>query len=348
LKSFDEKYLKKLIVPHHLITVIRQIGEYRGKQELFKKQAPEMLENLRHVAMIQSTESSNRLEGITADIKRIKELVEEKTAPANRTEGEIAGYRDVLNTIHMNYRNIPFTPNIVLQLHRDMTKYSGREGGKWKSAANEISEILSNGTKRIRFVPVVPHLTPEHMRILHERYASLEKDQVLDPLILIPLYILDFLCIHPFLDGNGRMARLLTVLLLYHNNYEVGRYISLERIVEHTKESYYETLFKSSQGWHKGRHNVLPWTEYFLSTIIAAYQEFENRLGRISSGHGSKTDMVLNAIDAFVGDFSISDLERACPSVGRDWIRKLLQKLKHEGKVYVSGKGRFAKWQKVQ
>lgn len=347
MKSFDDAYLGKIVIPHRLITTIRQIGEYKGRQDLYKQQAPEMLENLRHVAMIQSTESSNRLEGITADIKRIKALVEEKATPANRSEAEIAGYRDVLNTIHNNYEHVPFTEKVVLQFHRDLMKYSGKEGGRWKSVANDISEILPDGTRRIRFVPVAPHQTQEFMRILHERHNIQATEQTLDPLFLISFYILDFLCIHPFLDGNGRMARLLTVLLFYHSGYEVGRYISLERIVEQTKESYYETLYKSSQGWHEGKHDVLPWTEYFLSTVLAAYREFESRFGRISSGHGSKTGMVLNAIDGFIADFSVSDLSRACPMVSIDMIRHILGNLRKEGKIEPVSKGKYAKWRKV-
>lgn len=227
-----------------------------------------MLENLRHVAIIQSTESSNRLEGITADINRIKDLVEQKTKPANRSEAEIAGYRDVLSTVHANYEHIPFNKSVLLQFHRDLMKYAGKEGGRWKSTSNEITEILPDGTKKIRFVPVAPHLTPDYMQTLHEKYSSLLKEGDIDPLILIALYVLDFLSIHTFLDGNGRMARLITVLLLYHYGYEVSRYISLERIIEQTRESYYETL----HGWHKGKHDALPWTEYFLSTILAAYK----------------------------------------------------------------------------
>jgi Fic family protein len=347
MKSFEKKYLETLSIPHRFITIIRQIGEYKGKQDLYKRQAPEMLENLRHVAIIQSTESSNRLEGITADINRIKELVEEKTNPANRSEAEIAGYRDVLNTIHSNYEHIPFSKSVVLQFHRDLMKYAGKEGGRWKSAPNEITEILPDGRKRIRFVPVTPHLTPGYMQTLHERYKSISQEGDIDPLILNALYVLDFLCIHPFLDGNGRMARLITVLLLYHYGYEVGRYISLERVMEQTKESYYETLYRSSQGWHKGRHDSLPWIEYFLSTILGGYKEFEFRFSRISSGRGSKTDIVLNAIDSFVGDFSISELERACPSVSRDMIRHILFKLRDERKIQPIGKGRAARWRKT-
>lgn len=348
MKSFAPAFLDKIVIPQRLITTIRQIGEYKGKQELYKQQAPEMLENLRQVAMIQSTESSNRLEGIVADEKRLRALVAEKTAPANRSEAEIAGYRDVLNTIHASYDHIPFTDNVVLQLHRDLMKYSGKEGGRWKSAANEITETLPDGSKQIRFVPVAPHQTAEHMRILHERYSELCKGQDWEPLLLIPFYVLDFLCIHPFLDGNGRMARLLTVLLLYHQGYEVGRYVSLERIVEQSKESYYDTLFVSSQGWHEGEHNILPWTEYLLGTILAGYREFEGRFGLVSSGVGSKTDMILNAIEGTIADFSISDLERLCPTVSRDMIRHVLVKLRNDGKIENLSKGKYARWRKLK
>jgi Fic family protein len=345
--SFDPNYLANLQIPHHLVSAIRQIGEYKGKQDLYKQQAPQMLENLLHVAIIQSTESSNRLEGITAEYQRIKDLVEEKTSPENRPEAEIAGYRDVLNTIHSNHRNIPFTVNMVLQLHRDLMKYAGKEGGRWKSVQNQITETNPDGTQKIRFTPVEPFQTPESMEALHQRFDNARKQQVVDPLILIALYSFDFLCIHPFLDGNGRMARLLTVLLLYYHDFEVARYISLERIVEQTKDSYYDTLYRSSQGWHQGQHDIMPWMEYIISTILAAYKEFESRLGRLSKGRGSKADIVQNAIDGFIGDFSLTDLEEACPDVSRDWIRAVLQRLRKENKVEAIGKGRYSRWRKV-
>lgn len=347
MKSFSTNYLASLAIPHHLVSIIRQIGEYKGKQDLYKKQAPEMLENLRHVAMIQSTESSNRLEGITADIKRIKEIVEETSAPVNRSESEIAGYRDVLNTIHANYEHIPFSQSVLLQFHRDLMKYAGKEGGRWKSSSNEITETLPDGTQKIRFAPVAPHLTPDYMKELHEQFDARMQEGNVDELILLALYVLDFLCVHPFLDGNGRMARLITLLLLYRNGYEVGRYISLERVIEQSKESYYETLQKSSQGWHEGAHDALPWIEYALSTVLAAYKEFESRFTRISTGRGSKTDIVMNAIDSIIGDFSISDLEKACPSVSRDMLRHVLFSLRDQGKIQAIGKGRGAKWKKM-
>lgn len=348
MHSFDEQFLANLQIPHHLVSSIRQIGEYKGKQDLHKQQMPQVLENLLHVAIIQSTESSNRLEGITAEFHRIRDLVEEKTTPEDRSEAEIAGYRDVLNTIHSNHQNIPFTVGMVLQLHRDLMKYAGKEGGRWKSVQNEITQTNPDGTRQIRFTPVEPFQTAEFMETLHRRFDETLRRQIIDPLILISLYCFDFLCIHPFLDGNGRMARLLTVLLLYYYDFEVGRYISLERIVEQTKDSYYDTLYRSSQGWHEGRHDILPWMEYLISTILAAYREFENRMERLSKGRGSKAEIVQNAIDGFIGDFSLSDLENACPDVGRDWIRALLQRLRRENKVEVIGKGRYARWRKVE
>ncbi len=225
-------------------------------------------------------------------------------------------------------------------------KYAGVDGGKWKSASNEISETLPDGTKRIRFTPVAPHLTDEAMRSVHARINELEGAHEWDPLLLIPFYVLDFLCIHPFLDGNGRLARLIALLLLYQHGYEVGRYVSLERIIEQTKQSYYDTLYTSSQGWHESQHDVLPWTEYFLSTLLAAYDEFENRFGKVSKGRGSKTDTVKNAIDRFVRDFSLTDIEKACPLVGRDMIRRVLFDLKKEGLVVCLGRGPSARWRK--
>jgi Fic family protein len=346
MKSFTQVYLDKLVVSQRIIMTIRKLGEHKGRQDLYKKQAPEMLENLRQVALIQSTESSNRIEGIVADDKRLRAIVEEKAKPANRSEAEIAGYRDVLNTIHQSHEHIPFTERVVLQLHRDLMKYAGVDGGRWKSAPNEISETLPDGTKHIRFTPVAPHLTDEAMRSVHARFNELEAAHEWDPLLLIPFYVLDFLCIHPFLDGNGRLARLIALLLLYQHGYEVGRYVSLERIIEQTKQSYYDTLYTSSQGWHESRHDVLPWTEYFLSTLLAAYDEFESRFGKVSKGRGSKTDTVKNAIDRFVADFSLTDIEKACPLVSRDMIRRILFDLKKEGRVVCLGRGPSARWRK--
>ncbi len=346
MKTLVPSYLERLVIPPRLMPMLRRIGEHKGRQELYRQQSPEMLENLRQVGIVQSTESSNRLEGISVSPKRLQELIEQKTIPRNRSEAEIAGYRDVLNTIHQNSNRIPLSSNIVLQLHRDLMKYSGKEGGRWKSAPNTITEKQPDGTILVRFEPVVPHLTAEAMRTLHDQYEMLLRQDDWDPLLLIPFYVLDFLCIHPFLDGNGRMARLLTVLALYHQGYEVGRYISLERVIEQSKESYYDTLYVSSQGWHEGQHNVWPWAEYFLSVMLASYEEFERRVGMVSSGPGSKTGMVLSTISGFLGDFSISNIEKACPTVSRDMIRHVLFKERDAGRIVSIGKGRGAKWRK--
>ncbi len=348
MKSFEPAYLAALRIPTRLFSVIRQLGEHKGKQALYHQQAPEILERMRKSAVIHSTISSNRLEGITAGTRRIKDLMAEKTAPANRSEAEIAGYRDVLNTIHRSHRSIPFTDGIVLQFHRDLMKYAGKEGGRWKSTDNTITEALPDGTRRFRFEPVPPFLTPEYMESLHRDYRRVSAEGEWDPLILIPFYIIDFLCIHPFLDGNGRMARLLTVLLLYHNGYEAGRYISLERIIEGTRESYYDTLYRSSQGWHEGRHDIWPWAEYFLGVVLAAYADFQERFDRQREAPGSKTKRVMDAVEGFETDFSISELERVCPNVSRDMIRHVLFQLRDQEKIEAVGRGRGAKWRKMK
>jgi len=338
MPSFARAFLDRLAVPADLVQTIRQIGEHKGRQELYRVQAPEKLENLRQVAMIQSVESSNRIEA----------LVTEETAPQNRPEGEIAGYRDVLATIHAHASDIRLGDNVVLQLHRDLMKYATGAGGAWKTAPNEIEEARPDGTRRIRFSPTAPHLTPEAMQTLHRHFAEEMKAGRVEHLLLIAMYVLDFLCIHPFLDGNGRMARLLSVLLLHQQGYEVGRYISLERLIEQTKESYYDTLYRASQGWHEDRHDPLPWISYWLGTVLAAYREFESRMGELATGHGAKTDIVLSAVDRMIGSFSISELQAACPSVSRDWIKIVLGQLKKEGRLTLSGRGRSARWRKVE
>lgn len=259
MSSFEREFLEKQPIPHSLLRTIRLLGEYRGKEALFIQQTPQVLESLRQVAIIQSTESSNRIEGIEAPPARIKKLVEHKTTPKNRSEQEIAGYRDALATIHANHANMPFTTGIVLQLHRDLYQFVAQQGGRWKMADNEISETRSDGTKVTRFRPIPAHQTPEAMERLHALFKEQWDRGEIDPLLLIPAYVLDFLCIHPFTDGNGRMARLLTLLLLYQSGFEVGRYISLEYLIENQREGYYDAFYKSSQDWHEGEQTLLLW-----------------------------------------------------------------------------------------
>ena len=347
MKSFEPDFLNRLPATQNVIQSVRVIGEFKGRQDLYKQQTPQVLETLKQAAIIQSAESSNRIEGVTAPLKRIQALVAEKTTPRNRSEQEIAGYRDVLNTIHANYADIPFTPGVVLQFHRDLYQHAAGEGGRWKMADNEITEERPGGEVVVRFKPVPAHTTPDYMEELHRRFRAAWESGRTERLLLIPAYVLDFLCVHPFRDGNGRMARLLTLLLLYHAGYEVGRYISLERIVERSKESYYDTLYQSSQSWHEGRHDLLPWTEYLLGVVIAAYKELEDRAGTLTVARGAKTEMVLATIRAMHGDFSVKDLRQRCPHVGIDLLRRILREERKAGRLEGLGRGPDARWRRV-
>ena len=260
----------------------------------------------------------------------------------NRSEQEVAGYRDALQRIHESAAHMPMNSNLVLQLHNLICKYSSNPGGKWKPTGNEIIETDAKGGKKVRFKAVSAVQTPHAMSNWGIYYQNAIK--TLDPLIIIPLSILDFLCIHPFLDGNGRTSRLLTLLMLYQANYQVGRYISLERVIEQSKESYYETLQKSSQNWHKGKHDIKPWLHYFWGVLIKAYRELDEKVSDIKSGKGSKTEMIKQAVMTMIGPFSISDLHDKRPTIGRDMIKLVLADLKEDGVIELQGKGRGAKW----
>lgn len=346
MKSFESGFIDRAPITQRLLQTVRAIGEFKGKEELYKSQIPQALETLRQAAVIQSTESSNRIEGVTAPLKRIQELVLEKTKPRNRSEAEIAGYRDVLGTIHSSYAGVPMTPRVILQFHRHLYRFTDTDGGKWKSVDNEITQVGPDGARKIRFKPVPAFVTAEYMERLHEEFRERWKSGSIEKLLLIPAYVLDFLCIHPFLDGNGRMARLLTLLLLYQAGYDVGRYISLEKIVEDSKETYYEALYNSSQGWHEGKHDLRPWTEYLHGIILAAYKEFERRTGTLTTSRGAKTEMVQEAIASFNGDFSVKELQVRCPHVGIDLIRRILANQRKARKIRCLQKGPDARWRK--
>lgn len=347
MKSLQPEYLAKLSFSAEQMAALQKVGEHKGKQDLFTEQTPEVLESMKQVALIESSESSNRLEGITADYARVKAMVLRNATPHDRSEQEIAGYRDALAMIHESGEHMTFSENIILQLHTLIYRYHTSDGGKWKSTNNEIIEKNPDGSiKRVRFVPTSAVETPASMAALTEGYR--ESVQQYDPLIVIPLTILDFLCIHPFRDGNGRVARLLTLMLLYHFDYQVGRYISLERIFEESKETYYETLEASSQQWHEGEHNVMPWLNYFWGTLIRAYDEFADRVGSIQSGKGSKSELVRQAVHRRIKPFAISDIEGDCPGVSRDMIRLVLRQMRDDGLIASTGKGRGAKWYHVK
>ena len=348
MPSLTPEFLDRLRFDASHVATLRAVGEYRGKQELFFRQAPEVLKGLREIAVIESSESSNRLEGVTVPANRLKALVIKHTKPRDRSEQEVAGYRDALGLIHESGRNMPFTPNVVLQLHTTLCGYMPAPGGQWKQTDNDIIERNPDGTVRVRFKPTPAHLTPIAMDELTARYAGALRDARQDPLVLVPLTILDFLCIHPFSDGNGRIARLLTLMLLYHFNYEVGRYISIERVYEDTKESYYETLEASSQGWHEGRHDAFSWLEYFWGVLLRAYREFDERVGQVRTGRGAKTEQVREAVLSRREPFSISEIEAACAGVSRDTVRLVLRQLKADGLIASTGKGRSARWRRVE
>ncbi|MBM3328219.1 MAG: Fic family protein [Calditrichaeota bacterium] len=347
LNSFDSDFDARLPLSHRLLRAVGSLREFRGQEALFIRQRPEVLQALRRTAIIASTESSNRIEGIAPPRKRLVEIVEGQAPNGDRSEQEVAGYRDVLNTIHEHHRGIPFNVNIVLQFHRDLFRYTAAGGGHWKVSQNEITETLPDGSRWQRFLPVAPHLTDQAMRDLHESFDRNWQAQQIDPLLLIPAYVFDFLCIHPFGDGNGRMARLLTLLLFYRAGFEVGRYISLERIIEKTKEEYYRTLELSSAGWHNGEHSLAPWTEYFLGMLTAAYRKFEERVGKVSGKRGFKRDMVLAAIESRAASFTIREIAERCSIVGIDHIRQVLNAARREGRLEVVGHGKAARWRKT-
>ena len=347
MKSLLPAYLDALRLSPEDGSALQALGERRGRQELFRRQTPELLDALRGAAVVESSESSNRIEGVVAPHDRIEALVLRASTPRDRSEQEIAGYRDALNLIHESARDMTFSVNVILQLHTMLYRYHSAPGGRWKMTRNEIVERDEQGrTHRVRFVPPGPVETPSLVEGLTEQYSR-ARDLAREPLLLVPLAILDFLCIHPFTDGNGRMARLLTLLLLYHHDYQVGRYISIERIIEESKETYYESLEASSQGWHDGRHDAFPWMRYFWGVLLRAYREFEERVGTLRTGRGAKTDLVEEAVKRRIGAFAISDIEADCPGVTRDWVRMILRRLRDEGRIVRRGKGRGSKWVRV-
>ena len=343
--SLDPGYLEHLTYSLSDASTLRSLGEFRGRQELCERQRPEVLTSMRQVARIESMESSNRLEGVLAARERVEQLALESEAPSSRSEQEIAGYRDALGLLHEAGRKAPFQVGVIRQLHSMLYKYEAGQGGDWKSVDNSIVERDSYGeVTRVRFLAVSAVETPAKMDDLVRRHGEAVEARQVDPLIAIPLTVLDFLCIHPFPDGNGRVARLITLQLLYQSSYDVGRYISLERIIEQSKETYYESLERSSHGWHESEHDVMPWLRYFWGVLLGAYKEFEERVGQVGGGRGSKSARVREAVARRSLPFAAAEIERDCPGVSRDTIRKVLRALRDEGAIESDGKGRGAKW----
>jgi Fic family protein len=348
MRSFEHGYLYEAPLSHSLVMTMRALGEFRGRQVLYLRQSPEVLETLRRAAVIQSTESSNRMEGITVSPERISALAAKKTKPRDRSEQEVAGYRDVLAEIHANYSRLKLSSDLIKTWHRMIYRYTGEKGGQWKQQDNAIVEVRPDGRQVVRFQPASALSTPKFMDRLVAFFNQSLAEHKADPLLAIASFILDFECIHPFTDGNGRIGRLLTLLLLYQSGYEVGRYISLERIVEESKETYYEALLKSSSGWHKSEHDLRPWWDYFLGALIAAYKEFEARVGTITSARGAKREMVINAVKRLPQQFTIGDLQQTCPGISYPTLKRALYDLAKQGKVRSMGRGPKGRWERLK
>ena len=349
MRSFDYSVFSHRSWDTETVNLTNLIHEYKGRQELYLRQKPAELDKLVEIAKVQSTESSNRMEGIVTTSSRINALMQEKTAPRNRDEKEIAGYRDVLNTIHENHEYIPVRSNYILQLHRDLMQYTGSStGGRYKMVQNYLEETREDGSKFIRFTPVAPYETEPCILAICEQYNMAMSRQDVDPLLLIPVFIADFLCIHPFSDGNGRMSRLLSLLMLYQAGYLVGRYISIEKHIEKTKTVYYQTLDEISQGWHDGSDNPDAFIKYMLGVILACYREFEDRVNVLSKPDengkvlvkSSALEIVRAAVNTKIGRFTKTEILNICPTLSRSSVEASLRELIQLGEIQRFGTGR--------
>lgn len=340
MRTFNYELLKDHQWDSEVLGLVAQIHEFKGRQELYLRQKPAVLDKLIELAKIQSTDASNKIEGIVTTSTRIKQMYEEKTTPRNRDEQEIMGYRDVLNTIHESYEYIPIRSSYILQLHRDLYQYSEKSiGGRFKNTQNLIAETHPDGTQTIRFTPLAPYETPDAVDAICESFNRAIDACTIDPLVLIPIFITDFLCIHPFNDGNGRMSRLLTTLLLYRCGYVVGRYISIERKIEKTKFKYYAVLEQSGIGWHEGNNDPTPFVKYLLGLILSAYRDFESRVD-IFGEKQPAVELVRKAVGNKVGKFTKSEIMELVPSIGKTSVENALKKLIQEKVIERHGSGK--------
>ena len=341
MRTFNYKLHYKDLLQPDIVRVISRIHEYKGEQTLFIEAKADTLAQLMDLAKIQSTEASNKIEGIYTSDERLKKIVQDKTRPKTRNEKEIAGYRDVLATIHENHDYIPLKPSIILQLHRDLCKFSGNPGGVFKNVDNIIEEEDKDGNKRVRFQPVPAWETPEDIEAICKAYDEICRDEEYDRLLVIPMFILDFLCIHPFGDGNGRMSRLLTLLLLYRSGYIVGKYISIEKMIEQSKESYYEALAQSSENWHEEENDYIPFVRYMLGVIIAAYREFSSRVQILTIDRFSKPERIREILKNHLGKITKAELMNKCPDISQTTVQRTLNELLKKGEVLKIGGGRY-------
>lgn len=344
------KTLKKFLtgldsIPASAAWLLADLGEARGKQELFVRQSPQKLKALKEHALIESAISSNRIEGIEIDRARIGTIVFGKSPLRDRNEEEVRGYRDALKMIHERASDLDVSIETIVKMHR-LCRSGAWDAGRFREKKGDIIEKYPDGRVRVRFKTVSPELTPSFMQELVSVWDRCLEENAVHPLVALAAFNLDFLCIHPFRDGNGRVSRLMLLLQSYLLGYDVGRYISLERLIEQNKERYYETLELSSQGWHEGKHDPWPYISYLLFIIKSAYREFEDRLGQTKSPRGAKTQLIEAAIGSFPGSFSLAQLGDACPGVSRDMIRRVLRNLQAGGNVECLGRGPGAAWRK--
>jgi Fic family protein len=330
-------------IPQMTAWYLSDLGEARGKQELFTRQSPQRLKVLREHALIESAVSSNRMEGVTVDCSRVATLVFGRPLLRDRDEEEVRGYRDALKLIHEGAGKLKVNEATVRRFHRLCQGGTG-DAGQYKAKDSDIVEKYPDGRVRVRFKTLAAAKTPAAVRASLDLWSDGLKARGVHPLILLGGFNLDFLCVHPFRDGNGRVSRLLLLLQCYRLGYQVGRYVSLERLIEQNKDRYYETLEQSSRGWHEGRHDPWAYINYLLWTLKTAYKEFERRVGDMAEPRGAKAQIVADAIRRQPGEFRLVDIERACPGVSREWIRTLLAKMRAEGKVTCRGRGLAARW----
>lgn len=338
---FDYENAPVALLTPEITALVGAIREYKGKQELYLNARADVLNALMEVAKVQSTTSSNRIEGISTTDARMRELMSQKTAPKNRNEREIAGYRDVLSTLHESHEFISITPNMLLQLHRDLfSKLPQGIGGHWKSSDNVIEETDADGKTFVRFRPASAVETPMAMESLCAGYRRAVDAVKFDNLLLIPMFVLDFLCVHPFHDGNGRMSRLLTLLLLYQSGFFVGKFISLERLIESSKADYYEALQASSSGWHENANDMKPCVEYTLGIILKAYRELESRVEGLLNSRMSKSDRIRKVFETTLGKIAKRDILAKCPDISTAMVEVTLKAMLDEGAIRKVGKGK--------
>lgn len=340
MRPFNYSSIKNQKWDSEILGLVAAIYKEAGKQEMYLKRRPEELEKLVEIAKIQSTEASNAIEGIVTTNTRIKQLVEEKTTPRNRDEQEIAGYRDVLSVIHESFDAIQLTRNYILQLHKIMYSHMNNPmAGQTKNVQNYISATYPDGRTEVLFTPLAPFETPEALDLICDEYNRVIGNMELEPLIAIPVFIHDFLCIHPFNDGNGRMSRLLTTLLLYQSGFYVGKYISLEAKIAKNKDLYYDALGRSQDGWHEGTEDVVPFIKYLLGTILAAYKDFEDRFALVEEKLPA-LEIVRRATMNKIGRFNKQDIREQCPSLSLSSVEGALRKMVASGELRREGAGK--------